>query len=55
MKSKPDICSIEQQKKYDVEDNDITIDYSIFDEKYNTALQYSQMDRTFNFGIKRSY
>ena len=28
---------------------------NIFDEKYNTALQYSQMDRTFNFGIKRVY
>ena len=28
---------------------------NIFDEKYNTALQYSQMDRTFNFGVKRVY
>ena len=28
---------------------------NIFDEKYNTALQYSQIDRTFNFGIKRVY
>ena len=28
---------------------------NIFDEKYNTALDYSQMDRTFNFGIKRVY
>ena len=28
---------------------------NIFDEKYNTALQYSQMERTFNFGIKRAY
>tara|TARA_B100001123_G_scaffold448899_1_gene611903 strand:- start:1133 stop:3076 length:1944 start_codon:yes stop_codon:yes gene_type:complete len=28
---------------------------NVFDKKYNTALQYSQMDRTFNFGIKRSY
>jgi len=28
---------------------------NVFDEKYNTALQYSQMDRSFNFGIKRSY
>ena len=28
---------------------------NIFDEKYNTALQYSQMDRTFHFGIKRVY
>ena len=28
---------------------------NIFDEKYNTVLDYSQMDRTFNFGIRRSY
>ena len=28
---------------------------NLFDEKYNTALDYSQMDRTFNFGIKRVY
>tara|TARA_Y100000590_G_scaffold18275_1_gene21785 strand:+ start:49833 stop:51779 length:1947 start_codon:yes stop_codon:yes gene_type:complete len=28
---------------------------NVFDKKYNTALQYSQMDRSFNFGIKRSY
>ena len=28
---------------------------NIFDKKYETALQYSQMDRSFNFGIKRSY
>ncbi len=28
---------------------------NIFDEKYNTVLQYSQMDRSFNFGIKRVY
>ena len=28
---------------------------NIFDEKYETARDYSQMDRTFNFGIKRSY
>ena len=28
---------------------------NIFDKKYNTALQYSQMDRSFNFGIRRSY
>jgi len=28
---------------------------NLFDRKYNTALQYSQMDRTFNFGIKRKY
>ena len=35
---------------------DIFIDVkNIFDEKYNTALQYSQMDRTFHFGIKRVY
>ena len=28
---------------------------NIFDKKYNTALQYSQMDRSFNFGIRRRY
>ena len=28
---------------------------NLFDKKYNTALQYSQMDRAFNFGIKRKY
>ena len=28
---------------------------NVFDKKYNTALQYSQMDRSFNFGIKRTY
>ena len=28
---------------------------NIFDAAYNTALQYSQMDRSFNFGIKRVY
>jgi len=28
---------------------------NIFDKKYETALQYSQIDRTFNFGIKRKY
>ena len=28
---------------------------NIFDEKYNTALDYSQMDRSINFGIKRLY
>ena len=28
---------------------------NLFDKKYNTALQYSQMDRSFNFGIRRSY
>jgi len=28
---------------------------NIFDATYNTALQYSQMDRSFNFGIKRVY
>ena len=28
---------------------------NIFDEKYNTALDYSQMDRSFNFGVKNSY
>ena len=27
---------------------------NILDKKYTTALQYSQMDRSFNFGIKRS-
>ena len=48
--------------------NDLTADYklangykaffkidNIFDEVYNTALEYNQMDRSFNFGIKRSY
>lgn len=29
--------------------------YNILDEKYNTALDYSQMDRSFNFGIRRAY
>jgi outer membrane receptor protein involved in Fe transport len=28
---------------------------NLFDKKYSTALQYSQMDRSFNFGIRRSY
>ena len=28
---------------------------NIFGKKYNTALLYSQMDRSFNFGIKRRY
>ena len=28
---------------------------NVLDKKYNTALQYSQMDRSFNFGIKRTY
>ena len=28
---------------------------NLFDKKYNTALQYSQMDRSYNFGIKRKY
>ena len=28
---------------------------NIFDKKYSTALQYSQMDRSINFGIRRSY
>jgi outer membrane receptor protein involved in Fe transport len=48
--------------------NDLSLNYSlfdtykvffdvinIFDKKYTTALQYSQMDRSFNFGIKRKY
>ena len=29
--------------------------YNILDEKYNTALDYSGMDRSINFGIRRSY
>jgi len=29
--------------------------YNIFDEKYNTALDYSGMERSFNLGLKRSY
>jgi outer membrane receptor protein involved in Fe transport len=28
---------------------------NILDEKYETARDYSQMDRTFNFGIRRVY
>jgi len=28
---------------------------NVLDKKYETALQYSQMDRSFNFGIKKSY
>ena len=28
---------------------------NIFDKKYTTALQYSQMDRSFKFGIKKKY
>ncbi len=28
---------------------------NIFDKKYETTLQYSQMDRSYNFGIKRAY
>jgi len=48
--------------------NDLSINYKLWDtynlffdinnilnEKYNTALDYSQMDRSFNFGIKRDY
>lgn len=47
--------------------NNLEIDYNwfgyktflkitnIFDEKYNTVLDYSQMDRSFNLGIRRSY
>ncbi len=48
--------------------NDLTIDYkltnnykfffkadNIFDEVYSTALEYNQMDRSFNFGIKKIY
>ena len=28
---------------------------NVFDKKYETALQYSQMDRSFNFGIRKAY
>ncbi len=28
---------------------------NLFDKKYETALDYTQMDRSFNFGIKKSY
>ena len=28
---------------------------NLFDKKYETALDYSQMDRTFNFGVKRKF
>ena len=47
--------------------NDLAINYkldgykvflkvnNVFNEKYNTALQYSQMNRAFNFGIKRLF
>ena len=28
---------------------------NVLDKEYETALQYSQMDRSFNFGIKKSY
>ena len=28
---------------------------NILDEKYETARDYSQMDRSYNFGIRRSY
>ena len=28
---------------------------NILDKKYETALDYSQMDRSFNFGIKKVY
>ena len=28
---------------------------NIFDKKYETVLQYSQMDRSFNFGFKKTY
>ncbi len=28
---------------------------NVLDKKYETALQYSQMDRSFNFGIKKTY
>ena len=27
----------------------------ILDKKYETALDYSQMNRSFNFGIKKTY
>ena len=48
--------------------NDLTADYilpngykaffkvdNIFDEVYSTALEYNQMDRSFNFGLKKTY
>jgi len=48
--------------------NDLSINYklwgtydvffdvvNLFDKKYNTALQYSQMERSINFGIRRKY
>ena len=28
---------------------------NVFDKKYETALQYSQMDRSYNFGLKKTY
>jgi outer membrane cobalamin receptor len=28
---------------------------NIFNKVYNTVLEYNQMDRSFNFGIKRNY
>ena len=28
---------------------------NILDKKYETALDYSQMNRSFNFGIKKTY
>ena len=28
---------------------------NIFDKVYSTALEFNQMDRSFNFGIKRNY
>ena len=48
--------------------NDLTADYklandykvffkidNIFDEGYNTALEYNQMDRSFNFGLRKAF
>ena len=48
--------------------NDLTADYklangykaffkidNIFDEVYNTALEYNQMDRSFNFGLRNAF
>ena len=53
-------------ESYLVNDLSITYDYlnkynfyfditNIFDKKYETVQDYSQMDRSFNFGIKRNY
>jgi len=42
--------------RYNLNNYNIFFDITnVFDKKYETALQYSQMDRSFNFGFKKTY